>query len=164
MTQQTRRTFLGTAAGGSALACVAGAGGGTARASQASSPHQPHFVAGSPYPSFSRAVTFNGVVYVAGVVGQKPGSRELASGEFEPQCRQAMENLKASVEAAGSRMDLVLKCQCFLTNGEDFAAFNAIYGPYFPSNPPARSTVIVKDLVVKGALLEIDCFAALPGS
>jgi enamine deaminase RidA (YjgF/YER057c/UK114 family) len=63
------------------------------------------------------------------------------------------------VEAAGSTMDRVLKCQAFLTEQSDFAAFNEIYKGYFPTDPPARSTVIVKDLVLPGAKIEVDCFA-----
>ncbi|MHC5110740.1 MAG: RidA family protein [Planctomycetota bacterium] len=115
----------------------------------------------SPYPTFSRAVAYNGIVFVAGVVGQKPGTRELASSEFDGQCRQAMENLKSSVESAGSRMSAVLKCGVFLTDYEDFPRFNEIYVTYFPDQPPARSTVIVKGLVVPGAKLEIDCVTCL---
>ena len=72
-----------------------------------------------------------------------------------------MENLKASVEAAGSSMDRVLKCSAFLTEQTDFATFNKIYVQYFPKDPPARSTVIVKALVVADAKLEIDCVAAV---
>jgi len=115
----------------------------------------------SPYPTFSRAVAYGGIVYVAGVVGQKPGTRDLASADFEGQCKQAMENLKASVEAAGSRMPSVLKCGVFLTDYEDFPRFNEIYVTYFPDDPPARSTVVVKELVVPGAKLEIDCVTCL---
>jgi 2-iminobutanoate/2-iminopropanoate deaminase len=118
-------------------------------------------IPGSPYPTFSRAVTFGGLAYVSGVIGQKPGSRELASSDFGPQCRQALENLKASVEASGTTMANVLKCTCFLTDEDDFAEFNRIYTGFFPSDPPARSTVIVKALVVPGAKLEIDCVASL---
>lgn len=136
---------LTAAASGAPAAPAAGAAGGR------------EVVGGSPYPTFSRAVKFDRVVWVAGVLGQKPGTRELVSTEFEPQARQALENLKASVEAAGSRLDRVLKCGVFLTEAGDFAAFNKVYVEYFPKDPPARSTVIVKELVVAGAKVEIDC-------
>lgn len=136
---------LTAAAAGAPAAPAAGAAGGR------------EVVGGSPYPTFSRAVKFDRVVWVAGVLGQKPGTRELVSTEFEPQARQALENLKASVEAAGSRLDRVLKCGVFLTEAGDFAAFNKVYVEYFPKDPPARSTVIVKELVVAGAKVEIDC-------
>ncbi len=121
----------------------------------------PRIVEGSPYPTFSRAVVFGGVAYVAGVVGQKPGTRDMVSTDFEPQARQTLDNLKASVEAGGSTMDRVLKCTVFLTDAADFQTFNRVYVEYFPKNPPARSTVVVKELVVPGAKLELDCFAAV---
>lgn len=160
MDTQTRRTFLGKAAVAAPAMAVTGGVASVAAASESGGGKK--IVAGSPYPTFSRAVILDSTVYVSGVLGQKPGTTQLASLDFEPQCRQAMENLKASVEAAGSRMDQVVKCQCFLTDAADFAAFNKIYVSYFPSEPPARSTVIVKALVAKGAKLEIDCFAAVP--
>jgi 2-iminobutanoate/2-iminopropanoate deaminase len=96
---------------------------------------------------------------VSGVLGQIPGTRDLASPDFKGQARQAMENLKASVEAAGSSMDKVVKCSAFLTESSDFQDFNRIYVEYFPTEPPARSTVIVKALVAAGAKIEIDCVA-----
>lgn len=151
----SRRSFIGKV-GIAGAATLTGAG--VASAGQSSD--RKRIVGGSPFKTFSRATVFDRVVHVAGVVGQKP-SGEIASSEFEPQCRQAMENLKASVEASGSSMDKVLKCNCFLTDYADFATFNKVYVTYFPSDPPARSTVVVKELVVPGAKLEIDCIAHL---
>ena len=151
---ESRRSFIGKA-GIVGVAALAGAQSATAAAQ---SPAGKKIVPGSPFKTFSRAVIFDRVVHVAGVVGQT-ASGDMASSEFEPQCRQAMENLKAAVEASGSSMDKVLKCNCFLTSYGDFAAFNKIYVTYFPTAPPARSTVVVKELVVPGAKLEVDCIA-----
>ena len=120
-------------------------------------------VPGSPSPNYSRAVIFDRLVFVAGVLGVKPGSRELVSTELEPQCRQVLENIKSAVEAAGSTMDRVLKCTCFLTEAADFAKFNEIYVQFFPKDPPARSTVIVKALVLSEARVEVDCVASVRG-
>lgn len=157
MSVETRREFINSVTVGTALA--AGVGASAAWAGDDAPARR--VVGGSPYPTFSRAVAFGRLVFVAGVVGQKPGTRELASGEFEPQCRQTLENLKASVEAAGSSLDRVLKCTCFLTEAADFATMNKVYVEFFPKDPPARSTVVVKELVVPGAKLEIDCVTCL---
>jgi len=159
MTNESRRWFLGRLTVAAPAAAVVGMAANEATASGGKAGRR--IVAGSPYPTFSRAVVLNEVAYVSGVVGQKPGTRELVSADFESQCQQAMENLKASVEAAGASMANVLKCTCFLTDASDFGTFNKVYVTYFPSEPPARSTVIVKALVVEGAKLEIDCVAAI---
>ncbi len=156
----SRRGFLGRA---SAAGAVLVATGGAAAAIEAADSEQAkrRVVGSSPYPTFSRATAFGGLVFVSGVVGRKTGTRDLAGADFESQCRQALDNLKASVEAAGSSMDKVLKCTCFLTDFADFSTFNKVYVRYFPSQPPARSTVVVKELVVPGAKLEIDCVTCL---
>ncbi|HNQ22850.1 MAG TPA: RidA family protein [Phycisphaerae bacterium] len=156
MTQPSRRDFVG------AVSTVLAAGAGVSLAGEgATLPAAPvpgrQVIPGSPYPTFSRAVRLDRLVFVAGVVGQRPGTRDLVAGEFEPQCRQVLENLKASVEAAGSSLDKVLKCTVYITEASDFAAFNKLYAEYFPKDPPARSSVVVKELVVPGAKLEVDC-------
>jgi 2-iminobutanoate/2-iminopropanoate deaminase len=118
-------------------------------------------IPGSVSPNYSRAIVFDRLAFVSGVIGVKPGTRELASPDFEGQCRQVLQNLQSAVEAAGSTMARVLKCTCFLTEETDFATFNKVYVTFFPSDPPARSTVIVKALVLPGAKVEVDCVAAL---
>lgn len=157
MNSQTRRNFLSHAA----VATPAAILGATAVASADEQKHDRRVVGGSPYATFSRAVAYGPIIFVAGVVGQKPGSRDLVPGGFEAECRQALQNLKDSVQASGSSMSNVLKCTCFLTDAKDFATFNKVYVGFFPSEPPARSTVIVKELVVPGAKLEIDCVTSL---
>ena len=157
---ETRRTFLKSVPTAAPALAVLGAAAGKASASEATTGGR-RVVGGSASPNFSRAVVFDRLVFVAGVVGTKPGSRDLAAADFDSQCRQALDNLRASVEAAGSGMDKVLKCTCFLTDVADFATMNKIYVTYFPADPPARSTVVVKELVVPGAKLEIDCVTCL---
>ena len=151
---ESRRTFLGKV---SLVAPGVVVGGVAGRSAAASRDDRRRVVGGSSNPAFSRATAFGGLVYTSGVVGRKPGAHGTLSADFETQCRQAMENLKASVEAAGSTMAQVLKCTCFLTDVADFPKMNAIFRSFFPNDPPARSTVVVKELVVRGAKLEIDC-------
>jgi reactive intermediate/imine deaminase len=157
MNHESRRTFLGKVSIGAPVAAALGGTAGIASATQSAGRRR--VVGGSSNPAFSRAVAFGQLVYVSGVVGRKPGARGTITEGFEAQCRQALENLKTSVEAAGSSMADVLKCTCFLTEVSDFATFNKVYKTFFPSDPPARSTVVVKATVVPGAKLEIDCVA-----
>lgn len=148
---------------------IAGAGlflgGNDAHAIEPANPATPtsskkKVIAGSS-PNYSRAVVFDRMLFVAGVLGVDPESRKLVSAEFEGQCSQALNNLKASVEAGGATLSQVLKCTCFLVEASDFEAFNKIYREFFPADPPARSTVVVKELVMVGAKIEIDCVAHL---
>lgn len=164
MSTEDRRTFiahLGAAAvaGGALTAALNAQEKPAERAPEPKPEAKKEIVPGSPSPAFSRAVRSGGTVYVSGVLPQVPGKTDLVGEDFEEQARQAMENLKTAVEAAGSKMDRVLKCSAFLTEASDFPAFNKVYMKYFPADPPARSTVIVKALVLAGAKIEIDCIA-----
>ncbi len=156
---QSRREFMGKVSLAAPVLALTEVS--AANASGNDTKPQRRVVGGSPSPNFSRAVEFGKLVYVSGVLGTKAGLRELTSVEFEGQCRQALDNLKASVEAAGSSMDKVLKCTCFLTGAGDFDTMNKVYRTYFPNDPPARSTVAVKELVLAGAKFEIDCVTSL---
>ena len=108
----------------------------------------------------SPAVRVGDVVYLSGVLGTKPGGGGLADGGIEGQTRQALENVKASLALAGGMMQDVVKCTVFLTDVKDFAAMNQVYREFFPTDPPARSTVAVAGLVVPNAVIEIECIAA----
>jgi reactive intermediate/imine deaminase len=108
----------------------------------------------------SPAVRVGDIVYLSGVLGTKPGGGGLAEGGIEGQTRQALENVKASLALAASRMEDVAKCTVFLTDVKDFAAMNTVYREFFPTDPPARSTVVVAALVVPDARIEIECLAA----
>jgi 2-iminobutanoate/2-iminopropanoate deaminase len=116
-------------------------------------------IAGSPSPAYSRAVRFGDLVFVAGCVGvDKDGKIQ---SDFETQAGQTLLNLKESIERSGSSIHSVLKCTCFLKDYADFAMFNKVYMKFFTKNPPARSTVVVKDFVVQGAKLEVDCVCGI---
>ncbi len=161
MADESRRAFMRSAA----LAAPLMAGGTVAQA--LGGPSDEPDVGGAasalrlvePGVNLSRAVVYGGLVHVSGVLPVKPGTRTMAE-DFAAQAKQAMDNLRASVEAAGTRMERVLKCTCFLTDADDFEAFNRAYTAAFGSHRPARSTVIVKALVLAGAKIEVDCVAA----
>jgi reactive intermediate/imine deaminase len=79
-----------------------------------------------------------------------------------PETRQTLENIKATLEYAGSSMERVVKCTVFLKDIADYAAMNEVYASYFPQDPPARSTVAGSGLALN-AQVEIECMA-LTGS
>lgn len=108
----------------------------------------------------STAVKIGDLIYLSGALGTRPGGGGLAEGGIEGQTRQALENIKANMTLAGGTMGDVVKCTVFLTDVKDFPGMNGVYREFFPSEPPARTTVAVAGLVVPGALIEIECIAA----
>jgi 2-iminobutanoate/2-iminopropanoate deaminase len=107
---------------------------------------------------YEQAVKAGEWVYVSGQIPLDPKSGSLVEGDIAVQTRRVMENLKAVVEAAGSSFDRVVKTTVFLKNIADFPAMNEVYGGYFGTAKPARSTVAVAALP-RGALVEIDLVA-----
>ena len=108
----------------------------------------------------SPAVRVGNTLFLSGVMGTVQGGK-LAEGGIEGQTRQALENVKSSLALAGAAMADVAKCTVFLTDAANFQAMNKVYREFFPTDPPARSTVAVAALVLPGALLEIECIAAV---
>ncbi len=108
-----------------------------------------------PYSQAIRAGIF---VFTAGQVAIDPATGALSGDTIEEQTRRVLTNLKAVLEAAGTGMDRVIKTTVFMINLGDFTKMNTAYAEFFPSNPPARSTVQVVALP-RGALVEIECVA-----
>ena len=108
---------------------------------------------------YSQAIEAGGFVFVSGQIPLIPATGELVEGSVEVQTARVLENLKAILEAAGSSLESVVKTTVYITNMDDFAKVNGIYGQYFQENPPARVCVEVSKLP-KGALGEIDVIAA----
>ena len=112
----------------------------------------------SPEAILSSGIQFGNLVFVSGAGAHDPKTHKVVEGPFPNQVRQCLENVKTVVEAAGSSMDRVVKCLVFLTDISNFPAMNQVYHTYFPSSPPARSTVAVKDLPGESPI-EIECIA-----
>ncbi len=108
---------------------------------------------------YSQAVEAGGFIFVSGQIPLIPATGELVEGSVEVQTARVLENLKAILAAAGSSMEAVVKTTVYITNMDDFAKVNGIYGRYFEVNPPARVCVEVSSLP-KNALVEIDVIAA----
>ena len=107
---------------------------------------------------YSQAIKANGLIFVSGQVAIDPATQQIMEGDVAIQTERVMKNLSAILAAAGSRLDRVLRSTVFLKNMGDFAAMNTVYGKYFVSAPPARSTVEVARLP-KDVLVEIDVIA-----
>lgn len=109
---------------------------------------------------FSEAVKVGNLLILSGRIGNIPGTLELASGGIQGETRQAMENIKATVEKYGASMDQVVKCTVFLADMAEWGLMNEVYKQYFPTNKPTRSALGASGLAL-GALVEIECMAAL---
>jgi 2-iminobutanoate/2-iminopropanoate deaminase len=107
---------------------------------------------------YSQAVSADGLVYCSGQVPLDPSSGELISGGVGDQTRRCLTSLRAVLEAAGSRLDRVVKVTAYLTDMGDFPEFNEAYAEFFTEQPPARATVGVAALP-KGARVEVECIA-----
>jgi len=110
---------------------------------------------GAPY---SQAIRANGLVFVSGQLGLRPGEQELVPGGVAEQTEQVFANLRAVLEAAGSGLDRLVKTTVFLQSLGDFAAMNEVYARHVGESAPARSTVEVAKLP-SGALVEIEAVA-----
>lgn len=106
----------------------------------------------------SQAVKAGGFVFVSGTLGLRPGTTELVSGGIEEETRQTLDNIASVLRTAGSSMDRVVKTSVFLADMGEFSAMNGVYARYFPSEPPARTTVQAAALAL-GARIEIEAIA-----
>ncbi len=106
---------------------------------------------------YSQATVIGDFVFTSGQIAINPETNELVGNTIKEQTHMVCRNLKAILAAAGSSLDMVIKCVCYLSDIADFASFNQVYSEYF-TNKPARSCVAVKDLP-KGALVEIEVVA-----
>jgi 2-iminobutanoate/2-iminopropanoate deaminase len=112
-----------------------------------------------PAPRFlSNAVKYGNLVFTTAKSGVTPDGK-LPRG-IEGQTRQALENLRQLMEAAGTDMEHVLKTTIFVTSTRNFEKVNGVYSGYFQI-PPARSIVIVKGWGDRNRLIEIEAIAGL---
>ncbi len=103
---------------------------------------------------YSQAIEVNNTLYCSGMIPVNPKTNELVENDIEIQTKQIISNIDALLKEAGYTKDDVVKTTCFLSDINNFAKFNEMYGQYFTSKP-ARSCVAVKD-IPKGALVEVE--------
>ena len=108
---------------------------------------------------YSQAIVSDNKVYTSGQIALNPSTGELMGTTIEEQAEQVMKNLVAILEAAGTKPENAVKTLCFLTDINDFAAFNAVYAQYF-TEKPARSCVGIQSLP-KGAICEVEVIATV---
>ncbi len=109
---------------------------------------------------YSQAIRAAGFAFTAGQLGIDPATGQFAAEDVAGQTRQALKNVQAILETAGTSLARVVKTTVFLQDMNDFAAMNAVYAEFFTTNPPARSTVQVARLPRDGKV-EIEAVAAL---
>ena len=109
---------------------------------------------------YSQAVAANGLLFCSGQIPLDPKTMTIVGADAAQQTEQVMKNLAAVLAAGGAKLSHVVRTTIFLADMKDFQAVNEVYGRHFGDHRPARATVAVKDLP-KGALVEIDCIAAL---
>lgn len=111
-----------------------------------------------PIGPYSQAIQANGFIFLSGQTPLDPATQQLVTGGIAEQTERVLKNLEAVLKAAGSSLDKVVRCGVFLKDMKDFVAMNEVYGSFFRSNPPARTTVQAARLP-KDSLVEIDAIA-----
>jgi len=107
---------------------------------------------------YSQAVRVGSTIYCAGQIPLDPKSGQIVAGDISMQTKRVLENIAAVLRGESLSFDSVVKTTIFLTDLGDFPIVNEIYGSYFGSQPPARSTIQVAALP-KGANIEIEVIA-----
>ncbi len=116
---------------------------------------------GKVYPAgvpLSEAVRVADTLYLSGQIGVQPGTLKLVPGGIGEEARQAMSNIKTSLEAHGYSMADVVKCTVMLADISKWGEFNDIYKTFFTGHFPARSALGVNGLAL-GAQVEVECIA-----
>lgn len=111
---------------------------------------------------YAQAVEVDGMLYTSGQIPLDPATDEMVSGGFTAQAKQVLANLEQVLGAAGCSFADVVKATVYVTSLSNFPALNELYAEAMGDHRPARSTVEVSALP-KGALVEIDVVARIPG-
>ncbi|MTI88513.1 MAG: RidA family protein [Balneolaceae bacterium] len=95
---------------------------------------------------YSQAIQKGNTLYLSGQIGLIPGSRDFAGEDVQSQTRQALTNIQKVLEAAEFELSDVVEATIFISEMDDYQAFNEAYKPFFPKSPPARAVVEVARL------------------
>jgi len=117
----------------------------------------PHKMVNHVYP-FAQGWKVGGLIFTGGIAAEDPETGYLVEGDIKAQARRCFESMRAILEEAGSSMDKVIKLTVLFARFEDKAAFEEVYGEYFPADRPARTSAAVA-YIGHGTLIEIDAIA-----
>lgn len=112
---------------------------------------------------YNQGIVANGFLFTAGQIALDPQTAQIVGDDIETQTRQVLTNLRAVIEAADATLQDVVKTIIFLSDMNNFAAMNAIYGEFFTENVPARSAIEVARLP-KDVLVEVEAIVLLPSA
>jgi len=107
---------------------------------------------------YSQAIKAGDLVFLSGQIAIDPATSNIIEGNISAQTERVLKNISAILAAAGTSLERVVKTTVFLKNMSEFVAMNEVYGKFWKSAPPARSTVEVARLP-KDVLVEIDVIA-----
>lgn len=110
---------------------------------------------------YSQAIRYGNFIFTSGQIPINSATGELVGSDVKLAAKQSLENVKAILEEAGTRMENVIKVTVFMKDMNDFAAVNEVYAEYFTEKMPARSAVQVGKLP-KDCLVEIEAVAYIP--
>lgn len=112
---------------------------------------------------YSQAIREGGLLFCSGQIPLDPATGKMVAGGIEAQTERVLKNLEAVLSAGGATLASVVKTTVYLADLADFPAMNAVYGRFFPQDPPARATIQAAKLPA-GALVEIDAVASTAGA
>ena len=115
-----------------------------------------------PIGPYSQAIVEGDFIFLAGQGPTNPATGKVEMGDVTSETKQTFANMKAILEAAGSSLDKVVKCNVYLRDIKDFAAMNEVYRTFFEPPFPNRAT-IVAGIMVRGGLVEIMARAHISG-
>ncbi|MCC6794502.1 MAG: RidA family protein [Candidatus Hydrogenedentes bacterium] len=111
---------------------------------------------------YCHATVAGNLIFLSGQGPMAPDGSGPRRDSFEVEVRQTLDNIKAVLEGAGASLEHVVKTNVYLSDMNNFAEMNGIYKEYFPSEPPARTTIQAGRLPLDFRI-EIDAIAMLPG-